>query len=102
MAEYTRNFTVSRTHSADGVIVDATGWTGRWPFRRPVSYHVGVNCDAITASGDRLYVTRRGWTIAVAEAPGQSRLSWAALLCPRHARGSGPHCPARAKSPWAR
>ena len=66
MSEFTRNFTVVRTRCVLGAIVDVAGWTGHWPFRRAVSYHVGVNCDAIAAADGRIYVYRRGWTIAVA------------------------------------
>lgn len=85
MTGFTRNFTLSRLRSAQGVIEDATGWTGRWPFRRPVSYHVGVNCDSIAQSDGHLYVYRRGWTIAVAEVRVSQKCSWSALLLPRHA-----------------
>jgi hypothetical protein len=92
MTEFTKTFTLLRTHNAHGAIADASGWTGCWPFRRRVSYHVGVNCDSISQSDGRLYVRRRGWTIAVAElrpAPGHR---WSALLHPRHAGR---------RSPWA-
>jgi len=92
MTTATRIFTVSRTRAENGAIVDAAGWTGRWPFRRSISYHVGVNCDSITLGDGRVHVYRRGWTIAVGENRPNARTRWTALLFPRHARK---------RSPWA-
>ncbi|MCC6212024.1 MAG: hypothetical protein IT513_13375 [Burkholderiales bacterium] len=92
MTGFTRSFTLVRTRTAQGAIADASGWTGCWPFRKRVSYHVGVNCDAISLSDGRLYVYRRGWTIAVAELRAAPRWRWPTLLRPRHARE---------RSPWA-
>jgi hypothetical protein len=92
VTQFTKSFTLVRTRAAQGAIADASGWTGCWPFRRRVSYHVGVNCDSISQSDGRLYVYRRGWTIAVAEAQEAPRRGWTALLHPRHAER---------RSPWA-
>jgi len=92
MTQYTRTFTLARTRASQGSIDVASGWTGCWPFRRRVSYHVGVNCDSISQSDGRLYVHRRGWTIAIAELRPAPGCAWLALLHPRHA-GKG--------SPWA-
>ena len=85
MTEFTRFFTLARTRKAQDAIVDASGWAGCWPFRKRVSYHVGINCDSISLSDGRLYVRRRGWTIAVAEAQPARACGWSALLHPRHA-----------------
>jgi hypothetical protein len=93
MDYFTRKFTLQKTRSKLGAITDAVGRTGNWPFRRTISYHIGVNCDAISISDDRLRVLRRGHTVAVAELPRARmslwrllRSSWDALLFPRHAR----------------
>ena len=81
MTGFTRTFNLDRMRSAQGVIEDASGWTGRWPFRRAVSFHVGVNCDAISLNDGRLHVRRRGRVIAVAGFPGAGRrFGWAAPL----------------------
>jgi len=90
MTSATRSFTVARTRTENGSIVDAAGWTGSWPFRRPVSFHVGVNCDSIAQSDGRLYVYRRGWTIAVADIRTSPKFAWSALLHPRHPRKRSP------------
>lgn len=87
----TRKFTLEETRSSDGSIVDAKGRTGIWPFRRAISYHVGVNCDSIAVRDDLLRVQRRGRTIATAGLLGapdpllrRLRAVWEALLHPRH------------------
>ncbi len=90
MTQYTKRFTLARTRTAQGAIADASGWTGCWPFRRRVSYHVGVNCDSIVLSDGQIYVYRRGWTIAVAEARQAPHCGWSALLHPRHAAKGSP------------
>ncbi len=88
----TRRFTLEETRSSEGSIIDAKGRTGCWPFRRAISYHVGVNCDAISVRDGLLHVQRRGRTIATAELLGvpspiarRLRAIWGALLHPRHA-----------------
>jgi hypothetical protein len=88
----TRKFTLEETRSSEGSIIDAKGRIGFWPFRRAISYHVGVNCDAISIRDGRLNVLRRGRTIAFVELIGtprplarQWRAAWEALLHPRHA-----------------
>jgi hypothetical protein len=78
-------------------ISDVEGRVGVWPFRRPVSFHVGVNCDAITAADDGVRVFRRGTLIAFSpytalafrklRAP---TLDWEQLLTPRHTRRTSP------------
>jgi len=81
-----RKFTATRTRLAQGAIVDAAGWTGYWPFRRAVSYHVGINCDSIALSEGLLQICRHGRTIALAELRANDGCRWSALLHPRHAR----------------
>jgi hypothetical protein len=100
MSTVTRNFTVERTVRKEGVIVEVAGWLGRWPFRRKVSYHVGINCEVISAEAACIYVRRRGWTIAVGSSPEARGFSWAAILLPRHARGADPERSGAGKSPW--
>lgn len=90
MTHFTKTFTLGRTRSLQGVIKDASGWTGCWPFGRRVSYHVGVNCDSISLSDGRLHICRRGWTIAVADTRSEPRFNWSALLHPRHAGKRAP------------
>jgi hypothetical protein len=88
MNDLTRRFILEMTRSKQGVIVDAVGNLGNWPFRRTISYNVGVNCDAIEARDGLLRVLRHGRTIAAAELPppvGLLRRAWSALLHPRHA-----------------
>jgi hypothetical protein len=87
-----RQFTLEETRSSVGAIVDARGRTGWWPFRRAISYHVGVNCDSICVRDGRLHVERRGHTIATSELLGapspfarRLRAICVALLHPRHA-----------------
>jgi len=96
MDEFAISFSLERTRSRDGAIVDASGRSGYWPFRRVISFHVGVNCDAISVSDGRLRVQRRGRTIAFAALIGAPsplgrllRSGWASLLHPRHANGEG-------------
>jgi len=92
MDSTTRKFTLEETRSKQGLIVDAIGRTGYWPFRRIISYHVGINCDAINVQNGHLHVQRRGRTVAYAELLGVPsplsqlpRSGWRALLHPRHA-----------------
>jgi hypothetical protein len=86
MTEWIRKFTATRTRLAQGAIVDAAGWTGCWPFRRALSYHVGINCDSIVLSEGRLQVWRNGRTIALAILRSGNGFRWSALLHPRHSR----------------
>jgi len=86
MSYFTRRFKLQRTRTSRDAIVDATGWTDFWPFRRPISYHVGVNCDSMAEVDGRLLVYRRGRVIAAAELPRHARFNLVALLLPRHAR----------------
>ena len=88
----TRKFRLEETRSSAGAIIDAKGRTGCWPFRRTISYHVGVNCDSIAVRDDLLHVQRRGRTIATSELLGvpsplarRLRSIYEALLHPRHA-----------------
>jgi len=91
MEDLTRKFILDKTRSKRGVIVDAVGNLGNWPFRRTISYNVGVNCDAIEAGNGYLRVLRRGRTIAIAELPPAGSLlvrlfrRIGELLHPRHA-----------------
>lgn len=87
-----RKFRLEETRSSEGMIVDAKGRIGCWPFRRAISYHVGVNCDSICVRDDLLHVQRRGRTIATSELLGvpsrlarRLRIIYEALLHPRHA-----------------
>lgn len=87
-----RKFTLEETRSSECSIIDAKGRSGFWPFRRTVSYHVGVNCDLISIRDGLLRVQRHGLTVATARLPGASaplarrlRAAWEALLHPRHA-----------------
>jgi len=96
MEHLTRVFFLEKIRSKLGAIVDVVGNLGNWPFRRTISYHVGVNCDAIEASDGYLRVQRRGRTIAIAEMPPRASLlrrllrsGWHALLHPRHSLTSG-------------
>ena len=91
MSFFTKKFTLARTRMILGAIVDAVGWTEFWPFRRPVSYHVGVNCDSIAEVDGRLLVYRRGRVIATADIPRHTKFNLAALLTPR---------PADKRAPW--
>ncbi len=88
----TRSFTLEETRSSGISIIDAKGRTGCWPFRRAISYHVGVNCDSISIRDGQLHVQRRGRTIATAKLPGvpspiarRLRAIRDTLLHPRHA-----------------
>ena len=74
-------------------IVQAAGFRGFWPLRKPVLYWVGVNCDSIHIEGRKLVVLQSKQTIAVAHVrpgmqEGESRdaLRWEQMLRPR-----GPH-----------
>jgi len=89
----TRKFLLEKMRSTVGAITDVSGNLGNWPFRRTISYHVGVNCDAISVRDGHLYVQRRGRTIAVAEMPRRigplrrfAQFARDSLLHPRHAR----------------
>jgi len=86
MTTATRSFTVARTRTENGGIVDAAGWTGSWPFRKRISFHVGINCDSIVQSDGLLYVYHHGWTIAVSATRAKPGFDWSALLYPRHGR----------------
>jgi len=103
-----RKFTLEETRTSEGVIVDAKGSYGWWPLRRPISYHVGVNCDAIYVRYDLLHVRRGCRSIATAELLGApspwSRLLRAgltALLHPRHA-SKNPSTEPEGKAPEVR
>jgi len=69
MNDLTRKFILEKSRSAQGAVTDVSGNLGNWPFRRVISYHVGVNCDAISTRDGYLYVHRCGRTIAIAEVP---------------------------------
>jgi hypothetical protein len=91
MEDVIRKFTLEKTRFKSGGIVDAIGRTGLWPFRRTISYHVGINCDAISVIDGRLHALRRGRSIAIAELIGTPTLlqrllrgEWTTLLHPRH------------------
>jgi hypothetical protein len=75
-------------------ISEVSGRVGFWPFSRPVSYHLGINCDAIEAGDEGVRIYRRGTLRAFSRYNptlftklGAPKLNWAALLTPRHARG---------------
>jgi hypothetical protein len=96
MDSCTRKFTLEKTRSSEGSIVDAKGRTGIWPLRRAISYHVGVNCDSITVRDGLLHVQRHGRTVATAGLLGAPsrllrllRAGCDALLHPRHAAKHG-------------
>jgi hypothetical protein len=67
MDQPARTFILEKTRSKNGMIVDAIGKIGTWPFRRTISYNAGVNCDSIAVVDGRLRVQRRGRCLAVAE-----------------------------------
>jgi hypothetical protein len=97
MDRITRKFTLQETRSKLGAIVDVIGRTGHWPFRRTISYHVGINCDAIAIRDVHLHVQRCGRTIATAVLPGAPKplrrfllSGWESLLHPRHASADRP------------
>ena len=69
MEDAARRFTLKGMLSKHGTIIDAYGSTGFWPFREPISYHVGINCDAISADNGELRVQRYGQTVALARLP---------------------------------
>jgi hypothetical protein len=90
-------FTITTCRFGVAGISDVEGRVGLWPFRRPVSFHVGVNCDAITAADDGVRVLRRGALIACSRyAPlafrklQVTKLDWEQLLTPRHTRRTSP------------
>jgi hypothetical protein len=88
MSHLTTKFFLETTRSKAGLIVDAVGNLGNWPFRRGISYNVGINCDSIEARDGLLRVLRHGRTIAIAELPPPVSLlqrAWSALMHPRHA-----------------
>jgi hypothetical protein len=64
-----RKFTLNGVQSKHGAIVDAHGSIGFWPFREPISYHVGINCDAISTGNGELRVQRYGQVVAWARMP---------------------------------
>jgi hypothetical protein len=90
MSQFTTKFFLESTRSKRGAIVDAVGNLGNWPFRRSVSYNVGINCDSIEAQDGVLRVLRHGRTIAVAELPPplslarRLRRAVSDLMHPRH------------------
>jgi hypothetical protein len=84
--DYTRKFTVSTVRRKKDDISDVCGRLGFWPFRRTISYHVGVNCDSIAVSGGEILVYRRGRVIATSPMPPAEGFSLSRLLWPRHAR----------------
>jgi hypothetical protein len=93
MNDLTRKFILEKMRSTLGAVTDVSGNLGNWPFRRVISYHVGVNCDAISVRDGHVYVQRRGRTIAVAQMPPRVALVKRllqflrnGLLHPRHAR----------------
>jgi len=92
MDNFTRKFILEKIRSTKDAITDVCGNLGNWPFRRTISYHIGVNCDAISIHDGHLYVKRCGRTIAIANLPrpvGPLRrfLEFVrASLHPRHAR----------------
>lgn len=94
MDDVTRKFFLEKINSRRNAIVDVVGNLGNWPFRRTISYHVGVNCDSIEATNGFMRVRRRGRVIAVAELPPPAGLlrrflRWSVqLLHPRHASGT--------------
>jgi len=78
-------------------ISDVEGRVGLWPFRRPVSFHVGVNCDAVVGRGDGVRVLRRGALTAFSRYASLAirklrapKLDWEQLLPPRHVRRTSP------------
>ena len=86
MDAFTRSFVVSRTKADGGAISDVAGRTHAWPFSRPLSYHVGINCDSIIVTDGQLLVYRWGRVIAAAPMPAKMKFSLGALLLPRHTR----------------
>ena len=95
MEDLTRKFALEKMRSRQGAIVDVIGNQGNWPFRRTISYHVGVNCDAIENRDGFVRVHRRGRTIAIAEMPPRQstllrllRSGLEPMLHPRHARNA--------------
>jgi hypothetical protein len=70
MTDRIRVFTLSRVSRTNRQISDVLGRIGTWPFRRDVSYHVGVNCDSIVVSAGKVIVQRRGRVIAAAPVQG--------------------------------
>lgn len=69
METVTRKFSLEKTRSKGGRIVDAIGNLGNWPFRQTISYNVGVNCDSIEEGHGLLRVLRHGRTVAIAVLP---------------------------------
>lgn len=60
-------FTLTGVGASDQGRHEVEGRIGTWPFARPLSYHIGINCDAIEVerggAGD-VVVYRRGKPIA--------------------------------------
>jgi len=90
-------FSITSCRFAGAGISDVEGRVGLWPFRHPVSYHVGINCDAIRSADDGVRVFRRGTLIAFSRYASLAfrelhapRLQWEQLLTPRHRRGTSP------------
>jgi len=67
MKSSARKFKLKDMRSNRDIVIDATGRVGWWPFAYPISFHVGINCDAIVAAGNRLNVLRHGEVIAFAD-----------------------------------
>lgn len=61
------HFTLTGVGASDQGVHEVEGRIGSWPFARPLSYHIGINCDAIdvdrVGAGD-VVVYRRGKPIA--------------------------------------
>lgn len=60
-------FTLTGVGASDQGMHEVEGRIGTWPFARPLSYHIGINCDAFEVerggAGD-VVVYRRGKPIA--------------------------------------
>jgi len=58
------SFTVTGFGNSGQGVHEVEGRIGRWPFARPMSYHIGINCDAIEVDAGCVVVYRRGKPIA--------------------------------------
>ena len=58
------SFTVTGFGNSGQGVHEVEGRIGRWPFARPMSYHIGINCDAIELDAGCVVVYRRGKPIA--------------------------------------